>query len=233
MDFDKLINFSTSYLSEYLWAFIETLRKPSIRFHPQPIAQHLQQPVLVGATTVTQTQALNLNPKLLSFVFISFFIGFTINSLIPNKSTSPDLATTGIVVFAFWLLHSTVTHWFCKVSGSKATYLQTLSISLQLFAVLYVLSNFITLLLGTVVTFPAIGVFTTEIGLESFVKDPILFFFPVQFVLLLVYLPLAIRNSQGLNFRLFAMIWGQVVIIVFCGVLSYFALGIQYMLITP
>ena len=229
MDFEKLINFSAVYLSDYIWAFIETLRKPSIRFQPQPIPEHLQQPVLVGAGSSTQQRREILSPRLLSFVFVSLFIGFTISNLIPGRPTSPDLGTTAIIVFSFWLFHSVVTHWFCRLAGSTGTLIQSLSISLQLFAVLYVVSNFLTLIIGTVASVPFIGKSLSSPGPEPFVNNPIFFYFPIQFILMLIYLPLAVKNVHGLNFRLFVLVWVQVIFILCTGLLIFSSFGILKM----
>ena len=104
-----------------------------------------------GITTKKAASEYQLDSKLLVFAVISVFVGTTVNALIPGVKTSPDITTliSIIVIIGYWFLSGTILHWFCKLLRGRGSYLYTLSISIQVFLILYVLSSFITVLVSS------------------------------------------------------------------------------------
>jgi hypothetical protein len=74
-------------------------------------------------------------------------------------------------------------------------YLETLSVSIQVYATIYVTASFASLL-SSVALNSATGSKLVSLlpVLKEFVKEPVLLFFLISSVLLLIYLPLALRS---------------------------------------
>ncbi len=193
MDLEKLLTFVTQNLAEYYMVFVATLVKPAIRFRPVSIDMPSSEQLIEFRKTVETGS--KLNPKLLSFVVISIFLGVTVNALIPNRKNGLDLASTTIIVLGCWFLYSTTLHWFCTLLKGKGSYLETLSISVQLLSVLYVLSSFLSFSLSAILQVPQINDLALKIGgFSGFITlYPVTLFFLIQALLLTIYLPIAIR----------------------------------------
>lgn len=198
--FEKLINLSTEYLSEYLSDFYAILQNPTLRFQPLLKSKDYQSAIVIPSRPKEEGSESWLNPKLLSFAIISIFIGSTINALIPNRKLSPDIETTIVTVGAIWFFLGSITHLFCRLLKGKGTFVQTLSVSLQLFAVLHVVSSFAALIGGSI-----LGDYQLILSKDAFsglpaevlVVHPEDMYFLVQFVLIAVYLPLAVKYIHG------------------------------------
>ena len=199
MNFNELIKLFTDYLSDYVWTFINTIRNPELRFQPLSNTDD-QQSGIVASSQTGQPNTL-INPKLFSFVLISIFIGLTISTLIPGDKAQPDLATSSIVIVLYWLLYSSFVHMVCRIFAGKGSFSQTLSISLQLLSVIYVVSSFVALMWGTFVTGTKFGALLASRGdlPARLVERPIYIYFVVQFGLLAVYLPIAVKRIHGFN----------------------------------
>lgn len=197
MDFENLVNFSTDYLSEYLWAFSETLRNPTLRFQPLLASKDNKL-----TTTIPSEPRVNsgpyLNPKLLIFVLISIFIGSTINGLVPGRKVGPDIETTIVSIFGIWFIYGSFIHLACKLLQGKGNYIQTMSVCLQIFAVLHVVSSFAALIFASIDAY-----------------------FLVQFLLMAVYLPMAIKNIHSFGWLRQIIIVMLPIIIVIIGLSLY------------
>jgi hypothetical protein len=114
MDPIKLIQFGTDYLSEYFWAFILTLIKPTLRFQPILQTPEDEKSIVLPHGVKRIELGTRLNPKLISFVIISIIIGSTINGLIPRLKPVPDFQSTLIYTLIFWVLASGLLAKFCN-----------------------------------------------------------------------------------------------------------------------
>ena len=134
-------------------------------------------------------------------MLISIFVGLTIGGLIPSGNPRPDLATSSIVIVSYWLLYSSLVHLVCRVFAGKGTFSQTLSISLQLLSVIYVIASFATLMWGTFVTGTKFGALLASTGNlpAHLVERPIDMYFVVQCGLLTIYLPIAVKRLHGFH----------------------------------
>lgn len=207
MDIEKILEWGTKYFSEYTSVFISTLTRPTIRF--QPINYQAQQPTLtIPGELSTDTVGPNLNPKLFGFLIVSVFIGATLNSLIPVRSAPADIVTTTVVTLAVWFSYSWFVYGACKLLGGKGGFWATISVSLQLLAVIYVVSSFATLIVGTLVRLPFVYAFLVghNTFLDVFVNSPVYFYFMIQSILMFIYLPFAVKHVHGFRFvrRIFA-----------------------------
>ena len=196
MDIEKLLKFGIDYLSDYLWVFVETLRSPIARFGPV-FTDTGDKSTIIFRLGNGSTLGPQLNPKLISFVIINIFIGLAIRKQIPGGKDDQDFIIAVIVIFAIWFFYSSIIHRLCKLLQGHGTFTQTLSVSLQLLAVLYVVSNFVTFILGALVTAPQLGTFIATFGwiTKLLVDYPSFIYFFAQFGLLIIYLPLAINFS--------------------------------------
>lgn len=237
MDFEKLLKLAVDYLSDYLATFVATLQRPGLRFRPM---------VEAAATGVEKTQIASLagvpargtrlDPRLFSFVLLSIFIGSTINALIPGRRASPDFPTTAVVVLATWFFYSVLIHGLTRLVDKRGSFWETISVSLQVFAVLYVVSSFTALLWAALTSLPQVRsiIFSLDWSpLNTLSRQPVLMYFIVQFILLAIYLPMALKYVHQLN-RIEQILIGMfAVVIVLIGYTIYPVFGLVIQPQTP
>jgi len=199
MELEKLLKISIEYLSEYFGVLFSTIKSPRIQFPPKLSTD--DRVVILSSDSVTNTR---LNTKLLSFVLISIFIGSVLNTNIPGRNQGPDFVSMTIMILGYWFLFSFLVHVFCRSFGGGRAFTETLSVNLQVFATIHVLSSFVTFLWGVVIK--GFGSEKIEIYLQGYlpktvIESPIYAYFVVQFILVLIYLPLANRRLHGLGLR--------------------------------
>jgi len=187
------------YLSEYWWFFTETLKHPTLRFSLlKPSSKGTPEIALLSSSQ--ENKHLRLDPKLLGFMAISIFIGATINELIPGRVIH-DLSFTTIFIAtaAVWFCYSFVLHLFCKLFKGQGVFEETLGVSLQLFSVIYVISSLCAFIGGLILTAISNRSITTfaapsSSGLINYTGFPAIYlFFYVEFILLIFYLPIAVK----------------------------------------
>lgn len=231
MDLQQLLELITKNFAEYYMVFIATLVKPTIRFHPvadNPSSDSDTRHIAI--TPQEKTISAQLNPKLLSFVVISIFIGITVNGLIPNRIPGLGIVLSTIVIMGFWFIYSTFLHWICKGLGGRGAYLETISISVQVLSVLFVLSSFLTVLISSALQIEKVNNWGLNAGgiISIITEYPFGIFFMIQTLLLLIYLPLSIPNvhhfeqSQKVSIALIGA-----VPFVFFSILLYLATGLK------
>lgn len=159
MDFDKLQAFIIEHASDYLHAFAATLRSPILKFPP---LQESKTAVQESKTAVPQNRLLlvnwkepvvsqRLNPHLLGFAIICIFIGSTLHAIVPGKKTAPGFVTIAVLVTLSWLVCSCLIYVICLPLKGSGSFIETVSICLQLFAVIYVVSSFAALIGGILI----------------------------------------------------------------------------------
>src|ERR1051325_11357517 len=200
MEVEKLIKFAIEHLSDYLRTFLAIVRNPKLEFHPEEVV--IEDNLLNPRSDLKVVKA-RLNPKLFSFLLLSICIGSVLNTYILGRRAAPEFVITVVIVLACWLLFSFLVYAICKVFGGRGTLLQTVSLNLQMSSVIYVLSSFVTFLWGTIITNIYSGIPPNYLqGLigETLIREPIYAYFVVQFILILVYLPVANKQFHKLNF---------------------------------
>jgi len=199
MNFEKILEWGVEYLSDYISVVVATIRKPTTRFKPMSTFPMNKSEIVLPSRLDVAYTGPHLNPKLISFVIISIFLGSTINALIPSRKIPPDFIVSAIVVIAIWFIVSCITHGVCKLMRGKGSLVETLSVSLQVIAVLYVISNLATLILGVMVVRMQQLVLVVNLvpGVEFILIGPIVAYFLIQLSLLAVYLPIALKYVHG------------------------------------
>ena len=204
MDIEKLLKLAVEYLSDYLATFVATLQRPGLRFRPvieATAATGIEKSQIASLAGVTARGA-QLNPRLFSFVLLSIFIGSTLNALIPGRRASPDFSTTVVVVLATWFFYSALIHGLTRLVDKRGLFWETISVSLQVFAVLYVVSSFAALLWAALTSPPQVRsiLFSLDwLTLNTLSRQPVLMYFLVHFILLAIYLPMALKYVHQLN----------------------------------
>lgn len=235
MKIDEYIKFFTQYLSEYLGYLISTIKSPVLQF--RPLNQVNKGQIILAdksAAFPTDNDYLRLNPKLLVFVSISIFLGITINALIPNRIPGPDFTTSATVIILFWIISCSLIHFICKALRGSGTYMETISVSLQIYSTLYVLSSLLALLFAAIVGLKFISnlVSVNTVFFDWIFKNPLYSLFAFYAVLYSLYLPLGLQKIHG--FGLVRRILLGVIIIllatlgIFIGIAIYRRTGVPY-----
>jgi len=182
MDIEKMVAFFPHYLSEYLSILFLTLQKPTLRFTPSELPKREKDIIYVVGEHPDKT-GIKLNPKLISFVILSIFIGSILQGVTPNHPPLKETPTLVITVIAIWLLISTAFFIMFRFFGGKGGFSDTISISLQLLSSIYVIASLVTLI--------ATALFFAN---DRNFGNSFLVYLATQVVLLVIYLPLALKE---------------------------------------
>ena len=204
MDPDKLLKFFSENLSEWSRATFLTLISPTSRFALVPISSE-SPPRLDGHA---QQQELWLNPKLIWFATFSALLGTTLNGLLPQRIPPPQLAVALAVIFGSWFFYAAAIHVVCKLLKGRAHFLETVSVSIQVSATLYVVNSFVSLVVATLATVPSAKATISMVPVvgDALADEPALFFFLVGTVLFSIYQPLALRTLHRFSWPRTAVI---------------------------
>jgi hypothetical protein len=101
-----------------------------------------------------------------------------------------------VVIILLWFASISFTHLVCRLLQGKGRYVETLSVMIQVYAVIYVLTSFLALVAVMVMTLPPVA---RQVNMVPFVgqflvDDPGYVFFLISTVLLMVYGSLALRS---------------------------------------
>jgi hypothetical protein len=189
VDIDKILEIAPKYLSEYFSVVVATITRPGTYFGPDAASIPLEQP----------SRGPQLSGQLFVFMIINALLGLTANALIPLRKAGPDIISSVVVVILYWFFYSTIAHWICKMLRGSGTYEKTLSVSLQVLSVLYLISSFFAFAVGAIVRTPEVADAFAKMGIlaEAIVDNPASTFFLFQFLGLAVYLPLSLRRVHN------------------------------------
>jgi hypothetical protein len=221
---DKMLALAVEHLANYLEVFFSTLRSPGNAL------QALTTPVdkvtmLDGDFAETQYQR-KLSAGAVSFLLISIFIGSVLNANIVRRLAAPDLILTVVVVIVLWIVLSSFIYVICKLLGGQGSFTQSLSASLQVFAVSYVLCSCVAFLWG-IFSIKIMSFGTSPSGFVlRLVQEPILTYFLSQLVLTAVYLTLAMRRVHGFARRSLCGAWSYLEPIAFSIIFLVLTFGI-------
>jgi len=194
MDPDKILKFLTENIADFFEVMARTLVRPVAHF--RPISASVAPASL--ATEEDQPQSRWFDPKLFAFAGVSIIVGTLINGLIPGRRQGPELFATVVVVLVVWFAYSTGVYFLCKVLRGKGTYADTMAVSIQLLATLFVVASSLTLVLATVAQLNFIKLFLEDVPFLGFLlEQPTFLFFGIDAILLGVYLPLALKHIHG------------------------------------
>lgn len=182
MDIEKAVSFFPQYLSEYLSILFLTLKNPKIRFAPSELPKH-EKSILHVIGEYPEKTGIKLNPKLIGYLILSVFIGSVLQGITPNHPPIEETLTLIIILMAIWLFLSACFFFVFRSFGGKGGFGDTISVSLQLLASIYVIASMIALLI-TALFF----VSDKSFGISY------LIYLTAQILLLIVYLPLGLKE---------------------------------------
>ena len=222
MDINKLIDWGTEYFTEYLSAFFSTLQHPTLHF--PPVQQLVEQQSIIIPGHTPRSGEDRLNPRLYTYLIISIFIGSTLNSIIPQRPSIPEITVTIVVTLAVWIIYSLVTFGVCRLIGGKGKFLETVSLSLQLLATIYVVSNLIALAWGYIAQTSFLeNAERSYLLINSLKEHPVLLYNVIQAILMMLYLPLGIKSLY--NFRISRYLITAIVPLTFTACIATVYLG--------
>jgi hypothetical protein len=178
VDLRDWVTFIQENASEYIGTFIEVLAHPGRLNRLVPERSDPDPSALVSSDAAPKPK---FDSSAVVFVVISLAIGFTLGAIIPNRDAVMMTRVVMINVTILWLLWSAVTHQVCRRFGGKRSFGDTASVTLRVFAVGYVVSNFLTFFVGN------LGKVYEPIRLGDL--STLLFYFVVQVLFLLIYIP--------------------------------------------
>lgn len=193
MDPDKILKFFTENLADWSRVTYLTLVHPISRFE---LVTGLDEQTQALVGTFRSERQMWLSPRLLSFAVFSVILGTTISSLLPNRVPGPQILVTVAVVLSSWFSHASCLHFLCRALRGSGHYVETLSVSVQVFATIYVVASFLSLLASTAISIPTVSDLTERIPFigELLVGEPALLFFLIVALLHSIYVPLSLRQ---------------------------------------
>jgi hypothetical protein len=229
MDFEKILKFASEQLSEYSWAFWQTICAPRMLFqNTLSASQNTSSQFEIHPSLSSE----RLNPAVIVFFTINIVLGTSLNSLAPERHSGPELVVTFLVCFATSILYGALLHMICILLGGRGTSQSTLSACLQVTSTIFVVSCLA-------------GLFASLMFYESHLRK-YLFFSPifrngiwgsfsvtllVQFIMQSVYMPAVMTRVHTLNRRKTWMLRGVMIIAATLGtaicILLYAKLGIM------
>jgi uncharacterized protein YhhL (DUF1145 family) len=197
MDFESLQKFAVANFSQYFSVTIDTLSRPGLHF--APIAAQTDGNVTTGVPKGEVGS--QLNPQLVGFAVLSMFLGLTLNSLISKRSDTKEIVVVEVVGLLFWVLYAAIVHLLCKLARGRGSFLETVSVTIQIFATLYVVCSAIATTLAMFILLAPVKSFVSGLGAlgEMVAENPLVLFFVVHTILLMIYLPLALKPVHKFN----------------------------------
>lgn len=192
MEPDKVLQFFAENLADWSWITILTLRNPIARFELAPIPSQ-QRGTLVGGSS--KHSNLWLHPKLISYSVLSIVLGIMMNSLLAGRIPGPEMPKSVAIIFAYWLSYGSLLFLACRALKGRGSYLDTLSVSIQIFAAIYVVTSFLSLVATALLSVPAFAGIIKRVPLIGIMvaNEPPLVFFVIGLLLLSVYVPLSLK----------------------------------------
>ena len=141
MDIEKLLKIATTYMSDYVKQFIETLSRPRCA-----VGTSGGQAITGSSDFPKDNAETILDTKVWLFVFLSVFIGSTL-ALTSGIQKKNDLQGLMIYVITNWVAFSFYAFLICRfILRGSANFLTTLNTTLYVLSVIYVVCNFAALL---------------------------------------------------------------------------------------
>lgn len=195
MDLESLYKFAVENFSQYFKVTVDTLIRPGLHFAPVAVAADGQEAGLPART------GSKLNPQLVGFAVLSMFLGLTLNSLINKRLEGEYLFVIEIVGLLFWGLYAVIVHLLCKLVRGHGSLLDTVSVTIQIFATLYVVCSLLATTLAMMVLLKPVKSFVSGLGSigEMVAENPVVLFFLFNTILLVIYLPIGLKPVHGFN----------------------------------
>jgi len=137
-----------------------------------------------------------------------------------------------VAVLCCWLALSACTHAVARTIGGKASFEESVTITVQVFAAVYVVANFVALIWFMIRgswTFAGIGRISPSIDFSPPVRsfyETARAYFLVQGILLGIYCPIALHNTHRIGWRRVIVVFGIVFVLgILLNMTLYFGSG--------
>jgi len=191
MGLNTIIEIFLKYSSMHAINFFRTLTKPHDLIFLSVADKE--------KNNVNITDKRNINPQLLVFVAINIFIGFCLDFVIREDGITIDFQYSLIGIFVSWVVFSMLLHLVVKILRGKGSFVDTISTSLQIQSVLYVISLLLTLGFK-VVAYLYEAIIQNYFSIHFFSRyDEGLSYFIILEILMLVYLPISLKRVHELG----------------------------------
>ena len=174
---------------------MQTLKNPITRFELVPALAGPEETTSVIGHVQSERQ-LWLNQKLLAFALLSIVLGLMINALIPDRKQGPELLPSVVIIFVYWIASGSFMHLTCWLLQGKGKYLETLSVIIQVFATLYVVTSFSSFLGVLLLMLPPVTNIVEKIPAIGpiFIGKPVFVFFLIGTFLSIICVPLSMKS---------------------------------------
>jgi hypothetical protein len=196
MDFGDLQKFAVANFPQYFSVIVETVTRPGLHF--APITAQVSEQGIGGSMSKVGGQ---LNPQLVGFAVTSMFLGLTMNSLITTRRGGITFFVIEVVGLLFWVLYAAMVHLFCKIVRGHGSFMETVSVTIEIFATLYVVCSTLATTLALMVLYEPIKLLVSDIGIfgELVAENPVVLFFVIHTILLMIYLPRGLKPMHEFN----------------------------------
>ncbi len=193
MDPEKILKIMAEHLVGWSRVTLLTLASPTARFSLAPVSEGNEQKRIASARSERE---LWLSPSLLAYAAFSTVLGIALNSLLPDRPPAPEIFAQAVIVICSWLLYGSLVHLLCWALRGRGSFLETLSVSLQIFATVYVVASFLALIAAAIVSVPLMEDLLSRLPFlgDLLVDEPAYFFFLFGAVIQSVYIPWAMRR---------------------------------------
>jgi hypothetical protein len=180
------IEATNTYASSYGEWFISVLTRPS---HTCAFGQAWV------SRNLSPDKSDERGKNLPAFLLISLFLGVTLGAVIPGRPPIQDRAVIAVVVTVLWVFLSLLIHGGCRIVGGKGKIQVTIAVMLQVLAVVYVVSNFLTLIIeAAAASYSPLHQMLASLWFGS---KPGEILFVIQFKMLLIYVALSVSRAHG------------------------------------
>jgi Yip1 domain len=213
MDIDGLQKFAVANFSQYFSVTIDTLTKPGLHFASVAVDTSGQQTTVAKSRTGRQ-----LDPQLVGFAVLSMFLGLTLNTFLSKRPDIKDMLIIETVGVLLWFLYAAIVYLLCKIFRGKGKFLETVSVTIQIFATLYVVCSAVTVVMAMFVMLKPVKSFVMGLGTigELVGENPLVLFFLVHTLLFMIYLPMGLKPVHRFN------LLQQIMVGIFAGALILF-----------
>jgi hypothetical protein len=194
-------------VSWYIHTLVLTLTNPRPAFPPIAVSAE-------GRVFPESAQEFRLNRGVFSFAIASVVLGTILKSVPGSFPDNAGMVGATVVVLIFWLLFSAAAHALARLAGGGASFLQSITVTVQVFGTVYLVANFLALLwfmitgswavagIGRIVSSPALS-----LPVRSFFETARAYFL-IQGILLAIYFPFAIHNTHRLSWLRTIIVFG-------------------------
>jgi hypothetical protein len=210
-------------LSWYFHVLVQTLRNPKVAFAPTAVPAE-------GRLLTEESQQFRVDRRLFYFAIASVIFGTVLKTVPGSVPDNAGMIGATVVVLTCWLALSACAHAVARAIGGKANFVESVTITVQVFAAVYVVTNFLALVWFMIRgSWGVAGIGRINSSLDfsppfrSFLETARAYFL-IQGILLAVYCPIAVHNTHRISWRRAIVVFGIIFVlgILFVNLSLYF-----------